>query len=332
MRKTKIEKADSISDLSISFARVFIMNVFRDIQDIPAFPNPVITIGSFDGLHTGHQQILKQLKDEAAAVNGSSVVITFFPHPKMILGKSGAPLQVLTTLEEKISLLAASGIDNLVVIPFTESFAGLSAENYVSDFLVRIFRPHTIILGYDHRFGKDRCGDYQLLESKAPEFGFVVKEIPAHVLDSITVSSTSIRNTISQGDVTAANQLLGYHYFFSGTVVKGNQMGRKLGFPTANIQPADESKLLPADGVYAVEITIKERKDTYRGMMNIGIRPTFNLHQRVIEVNIFELDEDIYGQTLTVYLKKRIRSEMKFTGPEALIKQLESDKENALKD
>lgn len=307
------------------------MKVYYDIQTLPAFNNAVITIGTFDGLHNGHRKIIELMQQEATLVNGETVIITFDPHPRQIVGKENSPVFLINTLAEKIFLLQNSGIDHLVVIPFTEAFASQTAEAYIKDFLVNTFHPHTIIIGYDHHFGKDRSGNYKLLEAKADQYNFVVKEIPVHMLQDVTISSTKIRQAILQGDIETAANFLGYDYFFTGKVITGNQLGRTIGYATANIEVEEEQKLLPGNGVYAVAVKINslEKKD-YFGMMNIGIRPTIEGTKRVIEVNIFDFNKDIYGAIITVTVKKYLRNEIKFNGLEALKEQLARDKEAAI--
>lgn len=319
------------------------MNVHHDIAHLPEFTNAHITIGTFDGVHKGHQQILELMRSEAAKVNGETVIITFHPHPRQIIGnstkgKENSDISLLNTMEEKISILSHMEIDHLVIVPFTEAFASQSAESYISDFLVNTFHPHTIIIGHDHRFGKGRAGDFQLMEDKADEFGYKVKEIPGFMLQDMTISSTRIREALLKGDIITSNEFLGYDYFFSGTVVEGNKLGRTIGYPTANLKVEDENKLVPGNGVYAVEILQPESKPghqefavkIFKGMMNIGYRPTVDGSKRVIEVNIFNFDKEIYGETLTVTLKKYLRSEVKFSGIEELKKQLGKDKKEAV--
>jgi riboflavin kinase/FMN adenylyltransferase len=307
------------------------MTVHTNIQQLPVFKNALITIGTFDGVHGGHQQIIQLMKSEAAKAAGETVIITFHPHPRKIVGAQKAPIYLLNTLDEKIALLEKYGIDHLVVVPFTEAFASQSAEDYIADFLVTTFHPHTIIIGHDHRFGKGRTGDFKLLEDKAPEYGYEVKEIPGYMLQDMTISSTMIREALLQGDIDTANHLLSYDYFFSGKVVEGNKLGRTIGYPTANILVADENKLIPGNGVYAVLIKNEKLGIMHLGgMMNIGVRPTVDGTKRTIEVNIFDFDQDIYGETLTITLKKHLRSEVKFNGLDALKAQLAKDREEAL--
>jgi len=329
------------------------MIVHNNIQKLPAFTNPIITIGTFDGVHTGHRQIIELMKTEASRVHGETIIITFHPHPRMVVSPlqtipargdfklGSSAIYLLNTLEEKIALLQKADIDHLVVVPFTEAFANQTAEEYIKDFLVKTFHPHTIIIGYDHHFGKERKGNYKLLEDKGLELNYKVKEIPVHMLEDVTISSTKIREALLKGDIETANLCLGYAYFFSGKIVEGNKLGRNLGFPTANLQIEDEDKLIPGDGVYAVEVSVRSIQDgaespsnlpriSFKGMMNIGVRPTVGGSNRVIEVNIFDFEKEIYGETLTVTLKKYLRDEEKFKDLEALKKQLAKDKEDAL--
>lgn len=305
------------------------MKVYYSTDTIPAFKNAVVTIGTFDGVHSGHRHILEQLKQEAARIGGETVIITFHPHPRKVIAH-GQPVKLINTIEEKIELLDKNGIDNLVVVPFTESFAQQIPEAYIEKFLVEKFHPHTVIIGYDHRFGKDRKGDYKLLEEYSARLGFDLMEIPAHVINNNTVSSTRIREAISKDDIDTANTLLGYDFFFEGTVVDGNKLGRTLGYPTANLRIENEEKLIPGDGIYAVEAAIGNSQ-LLKGMMSIGIRPTIGGTDRVIEVNLFDFNENIYGATLRVYVKKYLRSEVKFNSLDALKDQLAKDKEDTLR-
>jgi riboflavin kinase / FMN adenylyltransferase len=329
------------------------MKVYFSIDSIPAFTKAVVTIGTFDGVHTGHKSILEQLKREAARIGGETVIITFHPHPRKVIVSGQPRIQLINTIDEKIELLQKNGIDHLVVVPFTDAFAQQSPQDYIQQFLVEKFHPHTVIIGYDHRFGKDRKGDYKLLEEYSQRLGFNLMEIPAHVINDNTVSSTRIREAILKGNTDVANTLLGYDFFFEGTVVDGNKLGRTLGYPTANLRIENEEKLIPGNGIYAVQAEIVNRQsatgnsetadgkrqtadgnwqtEILNGMMSIGIRPTIGGTDRVIEVNIFDFNQDIYGATLRVYIKKYLRSEVKFNGLEALVEQLAKDKEDTLK-
>lgn len=305
------------------------MEIFRDIDSLPVFSNAVITIGTFDGVHQGHLQIIRQLTQEAKSIQGTAVVITFYPHPKQVVGFENKTLYTLNTLEEKAHLLEQAGIEKLIIVPFSKAFSDQSADEYISNFLVKKFQPHTIIIGYDHRFGKNRSGDYQMLEKHAKRYNYNVKEIPEHILRDITISSTTIRNALLIGDVQTANTFLGYDYFFFGKVVEGNQLGRKIDFPTANIEVEDTNKLIPSNGVYAVQLNIDGDKTQYKGMMNIGMRPTVGGDKRTIEVNIFDFNSDIYQKKIKVSLAARIRDEIRFEDIKALQAQLVKDSQRA---
>ena len=318
------------------------MKVHYDIDQLPVFKNAIITIGTFDGVHMGHRQIIDKLKAEASANNGETVIITFHPHPRKIVSSAILGVRLITSIGERIELLGQLGIDHLVVVPFTEAFANQSAEEYVEDFLVQKFHPHTIIIGYDHRFGRDRLGDYRLLEKKAQVFKYTLKEIPKHILHDISISSTNIREAILHNDMDTANKLLGYHFFFSGKVVHGDKLGRTLGYPTANLQVTDEDKLTPGNGIYAVYADVVSNEalqntgnitsypSLLKGMMSIGFRPTVNGKKRVIEVNIFDFNKEIYEHVLKVHVKKHLREEIKFDGLPSLIKQIDQDKIDSL--
>ena len=304
------------------------MNVYNNINELPAFNKAVITIGTFDGLHNGHRKIINQLKQEARLINGTSVVVTFFPHPRHVLSSTENKVFILNTLEEKIALLEAEGIENLVIVPFTSEFSSMDAEAYINDFLFNCFHPHTIIIGYDHRFGKNRTGNFELLKAGEKKYGYKVTEITEQQLNDIAISSTKIREKLAKGDIITANSLLGYHYFFKGKVVKGDQLGRTIGYPTANLEIEEQEKLIPGNGVYAVDVMINENKR--KGMMNIGVRPTVGGVLKKIEVNIFDFNEDIYDQKITVFLKSKLRDEKKFNGLEELKIQLGNDAKEAM--
>lgn len=332
------------------------MKVHYDIESLPLFHNSVITIGTFDGVHMGHRQIIDKLKQEAKAIQGETVIITFHPHPRKVVSSTILGIRLINTLDEKIELLEQLDIDHLVVVPFTDAFANQEAEDYVQHFLVNKFHPHTIIIGYDHRFGKERKGDYLLLEKLAPVFNYQLKEIPKHVLDEISISSTRIREALLNGKIEIADKLLGYEFFFSGTVIHGDKLGRKLGYPTANLKMTDDEKITPHNGIYAVYAEVRSQKSEIRssnekgnsliyessnsrltthnsrlkGMMSIGFRPTVDGKKRVIEVNIFDFTKEIYGQKLRVYVKKYLREEVKFNSLDELVKQIDQDKIDSL--
>ena len=305
------------------------MQIHRDINNLPRFTNAVITIGTFDGVHLGHRQIIESLKEEAKKVKGESVIITFHPHPRKVVSSVITGVRLINTLSERIELLDKTGIDHLIIVPFTEFFANQTAEAYIRDFLVEKFRPHTIIIGYDHRFGKERAGDYKMMEEKASVYNYCLKEIPEHILNAIKVSSTNIRNAILHSHIEEANDFLGYDFFFEGEVFHGDKIGRSIGYPTANLKNTDEEKIILGDGIYAVYATVQGK--TYKGMMSIGFRPTVNGRTRVTEVNLFDFDKEIYGEIIRVYVKKYLRSEVKFNGLEELKEQLHKDKKESLK-
>lgn len=308
------------------------MQVHRDIENLPRFRNAVITIGTFDGVHLGHRQVLENVIKEARDVDGETVIITFHPHPRKVVSSAILGIRLINTLEEKIDLLSQLGIDHLVIVPFTEAFANQPAVDYVRDFLVARFHPHTIIIGYDHRFGRDRLGNYLLLEKLADRFNYRLKEIPKHLLDNISISSTNIREALLHNDIATADRLLGYEFFFSGEVVHGDKLGRKLGYPTANLKITSDEKIIPSNGIYAVYVELSKKDQSggsgrrMKGMMSIGFRPTVDGKKRVIEVNIFDFDEEIYGDTLKVFVKKYLREEIKFNSLEELVDQIGRDK------
>jgi len=318
------------------------MRMYQHTDPLPAFRRAVVTIGTFDGVHTGHAQILQQLRQEAERIDGETVIVTFYPHPRKVVRGGMEEVRLINTLEEKIELLAWQKVDHLVIVPFTEAFSQLTAEQYISDFLLERFHPHTVIIGYDHRFGKGRLGDYHLLEQFSEGGRFELQEIPVHLLNAVSVSSTRIREAIGNADMGTARLLLGYDFFFSGRVVEGNKLGRVLGYPTANLRIENAEKLIPGDGIYAVEAELLN--DTtgesprspftgphLKGMMSIGVRPTIGGGDRTIEVNLFDFNEDIYGRELRVFVKTWLRPEVKFDGLEALKTQLAVDREESLK-
>ena len=303
------------------------MKVYRDIEDFQPGSHTVLTCGTFDGVHKGHKKILDRIVDIARSRQGDAVLLTFWPHPRIVLDPA-YDLRLLSSFEEKIKLLEDAGIDQLVIVPFSRTFSNLSAEEYIKEVLVRNLATKTIVIGYDHRFGKNRAGGLEDLQRFSKDYHFEVEEISKQEIDDIVVSSTMVREHLLQGDIHVANDLLGRSYALEGVVIKGDQRGRQLGFPTANIQVNTPHKLIPADGSYAVLVSIDGI--LHKGMLNIGFRPTVDGDTRSIEVNIFNFDEDIYGRQIVVQFIKRIRPEMKFADLEALKEQLLTDKSVAL--
>ncbi len=305
------------------------MQVHRTIEELPFFNNPVITIGTFDGVHLGHQKIIAALKDQARKINGETVIITFDPHPRKVVNAAQS-MQLINTLNEKIHLLNALDIDHLVVVPFTKAFAEQTADDYIKNFLIDKFHPHTIIIGYDHRFGKSREGDLLLLEKESRIFSYELHEIPKYVIDEISISSTNIRKALLNSNIETANKLLGYDFFFEGLVVNGDKLGRTLGYPTANLEYQNLDKIRLGHGVYAVYADIEGNRE--KGMLSIGDRPTLDKEPaEKVEVNVFDFDQDIYGQQVKVTVKKFLRPQVKYASLEELIQQLAIDKENSLR-
>ena len=299
------------------------MRVFRDLNELPVFKNSVVTIGTFDGVHLGHQKLIERIKLLSEKISGESILVTFHPHPRIVINPEEKSLRLLNTTDEKVALLERFGVDNVVIVPFSRAFSEQSAEEYISSFLVKDFNPKYIVIGYDHKFGKNRSGDFKLLEKMKEQFGYEMLEISKETLDDIEISSTKIRAALSQGDIRLANELLGHHYSLSGTVVRGFQNGRKLGFPTANIQVSDEYKLIPKTGIYAVYVLYGGKR--YNGMLSIGFNPTFEGKEQTIEVNILDFDKDIYGESLTLEFVDFIRSEKKFDSLKALVDEIKND-------
>lgn len=287
----------------------------------------VITIGTFDGVHIGHKKILERLIHSAQQLDCQSVVLTFFPHPRMVLQDSSS-IKLLNTINEKIMLLEKTGIDSLIIHPFDREFSRLTAEDFVKTILVEQLNIQKIIIGHDHRFGRNRTADINDLIEFGKEFSFEVEQISAQEINEIAISSTKIRNAILAGNISLAKDYLGYDYFFSGTVKKGKQLGRTIGFPTANIEIEEEYKLIPKNGVYVVKGLYN--KQILFGMMNIGTRPTIDGENQTIEVNFFEFNEDIYNETITIEILEFIRDEHKFDSIETLKNQIQKDKEFAI--
>lgn len=311
------------------------MQVHFDIDKLPGFNKAVITIGTFDGVHQGHKKVISQLVKTAQSIGGESVIITFYPHPRKVVASSILGIRLINTLQEKLELLSALQIDHVIVTPFTEAFANQEPDIYLKEFLIDRFHPHTIIIGYDHRFGKNRAGNYKMLEDHQTKYHYHLQEIPKYILDDIGISATKIRQAILQGDAATANHLLGYLFFFEGEVMHGDKLGRELGYPTANLKINSEEKIIPGDGIYAIYASLKNNDGEYgemmKGMMSIGFRPTVDGTKRVIEVNLFDFNKDIYGQNVRVYVKQFLRAEEKFDSLQALIDKIGDDKINSLK-
>lgn len=305
------------------------MAIFTDIKHLPEFKNAVITIGTFDGVHKGHRAILKKVVDHAAKVNGESVLLTFEPHPRKLLFPD-QPLGIITPLLQKLQLITDAGIQHVVVVPFTKEFSSLTADQYVRNFLVSVFNPHSIVIGYDHRFGHDRKGDINLLKHYAADYHYELMEIPAQLIDEAAVSSTKIRKAIMEGRMEEATQMLGRHYSLKGNVMHGNKLGRTLGYPTANIHPHDAEQIIPANGIYAIQAAYDGTR--YNGMLSIGFNPTVTDKKELrIEANLFDFNKEIYGDTLEIFFVKKLRDEQKFESLDALKEQLHRDKEETEK-
>ncbi len=305
------------------------MQIHRDLLSF-SVRSPVVTIGIFDGVHAGHEFIIGKLKDAASEKKSDSVILTLWPHPRMVLNKQPGDFKLLNSLDEKIMLLEDIGIDHLFILDFTKQFSRLSACEFVNRVLVERLGISHLIVGYNHRFGKDREGDISKLQECARRYSFTIEHLPPFTDGGQQISSSMIRDLLAGGKVTRANELLGYEYFISGKVTGGSKLGRTMGFPTANILVGDQNKLIPKDGVYAVKVSIKGQ--VLKGMMNIGIRPTVSTRKdsKTIEVHIFDFDEDIYQSEIRISFHYRMRDEMKFENTGNLKKQLIRDKETAL--
>lgn len=290
----------------------------------------MVTIGTFDGVHLGHQKVILRLQEFAKKHDGETVIFTFHTHPRVITSPNENNLRLLTTLDEKIKLFEKYGIDHLIIYTFDKSFSELSYSEFVEKLLVEKIGTHCLVVGYDHKFGKNREGGFDYLKKCAEKFKFEIERLDALLVEEDSVSSTKIRNALQNGEIEKANHYLGYQFTLNGTVVEGKQLGRKLGFPTANIETSDKNKIIPGYGVYAVKVKLNGAD--YNGMLNIGTRPTFNNNadNRSIEVNIFDFEGDIYGKEITLAFVGKIRDEQKFDNIEMLVNQLEKDKIEAL--
>jgi riboflavin kinase/FMN adenylyltransferase len=302
------------------------MKIIRDLESYSTDVPVALTQGTFDGVHLGHQKIINQLKEAAKKINGKSVLLTFYPHPRLVLYPEFNQLKLIHTLDEKIEILSRTGLDELVLVPFTKAFSRQTAKQFVRDVLVNKLNVKSLVVGYDHRFGKNREGSKDELVRLSAEMGFEIEEISAQNLNEVTVSSTKIRKALEEGDISTANLYLGRPFCISGEVMEGRKLGRTIGFPTANIELGSEHKLVPKNGVYAVYITVPGNPAPYKGMLNIGDIPSIPDKDWTIEVHIFDFDREIYGDRIHIDFIKRMRSEKKFENLEALAAQLSKDK------
>ncbi|GAB2631631.1 bifunctional riboflavin kinase/FAD synthetase [Belliella aquatica] len=304
------------------------MRIYEGIDEFGPVNNPVVTSGTFDGVHLGHQKILKRISNIADELKGETVLITFWPHPRLVLYPKEHNLMLLSTFEEKAKLLREAGIDHLISIPFTKEFSELSSEEFIQKILIDKIQTRKLVIGYDHRFGKNREGGFEYLKEHIDQYPFELEEISREDVDDVGVSSTKIRHALQGGKVAIANGYLGRSYELNGIIIKGQQLGRSIGFPTANIHIPNDYKLIPCDGAYAVVVNVEG--DQYNGMLNIGNRPTVDGNSRSIEVNLFDFEGDLYDKRVCVQIKEYLRPETKFEGLEQLKQQLKADREKAI--
>ena len=321
-----------IDSINLQNLKIHTLKIFHSINDFHTTASgtakkTILTLGTFDGVHFGHKKILERITQNTRNGKYESLVLTFFPHPRMVLQEDLA-IKLLNTLDEKIHLLEKIGIHNLVIHPFDEKFSRLTAEEFVKNVLVDQFHIQKIIIGHDHRFGRNRTANIDDLKAFGKQYDFEVEEISAQEIKAVSVSSTKIRNALNEGNVALANEYLGYDYSLTGTIIKGKQLGRTIGFPTANLKLDESFKLIPQNGVYIIKSTLN--KKTTFGMMNIGVNPTVEGKHQTIEINYFDFDEDIYDQKITVSISERIRDEQKFDSIALLKQQLEKDKTTAM--
>lgn len=302
------------------------MNIYRDLNSFSA-KNPVLSIGTFDGVHLGHRNVLKKVVERAKAINGESVILSFWPHPRLFFEREKSNLKFLNTIEEKSILLESIGIDHFIILPFSEVFANLAAEQYIEEIIYKKIHPSTVIIGYDHRFGKNGSGNFETLSKLSSKFNFTAEKIEKFEIDEINVSSTKIRKALTEGNIEKANEYLSYDYFIKGLVVQGMHIGQTIGFPTANIQLLNKLKIVPSNGIYITEINLENQN--YQGVVNIGYRPTFNSNKELvsIEIHILDFNRNIYESEITITFKKRLRDEIKFTNIAELRQQIASDVE-----
>ncbi|MBO5849582.1 MAG: bifunctional riboflavin kinase/FAD synthetase [Bacteroidales bacterium] len=303
------------------------MKIYNNFSEFVKVPNAIVTIGTFDGVHLGHKAILKDMVKTAKEIGGETVVITFYPHPRQVLNINAANLRFITTQEEKLKRLEMSGVDNVIVVNFTKEFSRVSSEDFISEYILKHINPVKLVIGYDHHFGNNRMGDFNLLNEMQNKYNFELQRIEAHDVENIAVSSTKIRHSLQQGDVERANALLGYQFSYVGKVVSGNKIGRELGYRTANIELEKEFRLIETAGVYATYVDYDGKE--YKSMTYIGKKPTVNNEEiENIEVHLFDFDGDLYDKVIKVRFVKRIRGEHKFESLQALKKQIEIDEKN----
>ena len=304
------------------------MRIFDNLKSYSSEKESILTIGTFDGVHIGHNKILKRLIQDSKKNNLSSLVMTFFPHPRMILNKSHE-IKMIDTIDEKINLLEKTGLDNLIIHPFDNNFSKIRAKEFVEEILVKKLKIKEIIIGYDHKFGKDREASVEDLKKFGKDYMFTVKEIPAQEIDSIAISSTKIRDAILNGEIEKCNKFLGRNFILTGKVVYGDGLGKKIDFPTANIEIKETYKIIPKNGVYLVKTKINS--NTYFGMMNIGVRPTVGGTNKSLEIHFFNFKDNIYGKNVSIEIIKKIRDEEKFSSIDQLKIQLKKDEQFCLK-
>lgn len=305
------------------------MKIYKSLADLPQFKDPVVTIGTFDGVHLGHQKILKRVKEFARKIKGETVLVSFWPHPRMVLFPDSHGIQLLNTFDEKADLLDSFGIDHLISIPFTAEFSEMTSDDFIQEILVNKIKTKKLVIGYDHRFGKDRAGGFEHLKARQERYKFDLEEIPRQDIDDIGISSTKIRKALNTGNIGIANEFLGRPYQLEGTVVEGDKIGRTIGFPTANILVEEADKLVPADAAYLVKVEIEE--ENFAGMLNIGNRPTVSGSKKSIEVHILDFQKEIYGKNIRIMFLDFLRAQKKFANLIDLKTQLEKDRQMAAK-
>jgi riboflavin kinase / FMN adenylyltransferase len=303
------------------------MKIYEGLDNLPPIKNAVVTSGTFDGVHLGHQKILSRIREIAREMDGESVLITFWPHPRLVLYPNEHNLRLLSTFEEKANLLKKAGLDHLVTIPFTKAFSQLTSREFIQTVLIDKLQTKKLVIGYDHRFGKNREGSFEHLKENKGQYGFELEEISREDIDQVGISSTKIRKALEQGQIDIANDYLGRPYELNGIVIKGQQIGRSIGFPTANVHIPNDYKLVPHDGVYAVTAALGESQ--YNGMLNIGNRPTVDGQSKTVEVHLFDYEGDLYDERITIYFQHYLRAEKKFANLDALKAQLELDQQHA---